>query len=183
MTFSPYVISLLQDKSAIDCSSPSAAEMLSLDIERVTGERLGVNTLKRLLGRLDECEPREATLNIIARYLGFPNWSVIERIEAHRCNSDFATVYRELRTTRLAPGQRVAITYLPDRRVVMECAGRGRYCVTESINSKLRPGDQLSLPILVDGFPLIAHDVVRNNQPMGTFTAGKEHGIHWEIET
>ena len=109
MRFSRYVIRLLKDKCGLDLRTARAAEVLTLDIERVTGERLGVNTLKRLLGRLDECEPRETTLNIIASYLGFPDWATVQRLETHRNNSDFGTVFHELRTAVLPAGERVAV--------------------------------------------------------------------------
>ena len=49
MKFSPYVIDLLKQKSKKDFRLSGDCEYLALDIESVTGEHIGVNTLKRLL--------------------------------------------------------------------------------------------------------------------------------------
>ena len=75
MKFSPYITELLQQKARRELRLSSDCEYLALDIETVTGEHIGVNTLKRLLGFIDdEREPRLSTLDIIARYLNFNNW-------------------------------------------------------------------------------------------------------------
>ena len=59
MKFSPYVINLLKQKSNKDFRLSGDCEYLALDIESVTGEHIGVNTLKRLSGFInDEREPR-----------------------------------------------------------------------------------------------------------------------------
>ena len=79
MKFSPYVIDLLKRKSKKDFRLSGDCEYLALDIESVTGEHIGVNTLKRLLGFIDdEREPRPSTLDIIARYLDFENWDLLK---------------------------------------------------------------------------------------------------------
>lgn len=66
MKFSPYVIDLLKQKSNKDFRLSGDCEYLALDIESVTGEHIGVNTLKRLLGFIDdEREPRPSTLDML----------------------------------------------------------------------------------------------------------------------
>ena len=78
MKFSLYVTDLLKQKSGRDFRLSGDCEYLAFDIESVTGEHIGVNTLKRLLGFIDdEREPRISTLDVIARYLGFENWDVL----------------------------------------------------------------------------------------------------------
>ena len=68
MIFSPFIQKQLKHKSDVDFQDPSDAAQLALDIETVTGEHVGVNTMKRLLGMIDdEREPRVSTLNIVAR--------------------------------------------------------------------------------------------------------------------
>ena len=89
MKFSPYVTDLLKQKSNRDFRFSGDCEYLALDIESVTGEHIGVNTLKRLLGFInDEREARISTLDVIARYLGFENWEVLS-IYDNRSNSSF----------------------------------------------------------------------------------------------
>ena len=71
MRFSPFIIDLLREKSGYEIRLSHDCDLLTLDIESMTGEHIGVNTMKRLLGFIaDERTPRTSTLNIIARYRG-----------------------------------------------------------------------------------------------------------------
>jgi hypothetical protein len=50
-------------------------EQLSADIQRVTGQYLSPNTLRRFLGFLQSpFSPAPKTLNTLAAYTGFANW-------------------------------------------------------------------------------------------------------------
>ena len=120
MKFSPYVIDLLKQKSKKDFRLSGDCEYLALDIESVTGEHIGVNTLKRLLGFIDdEREPRPSTLDIIARYLDFENWDLLKCFD-DKSNSSFSAAEDEIRTIDLPPGQRIKISYLPDRLIELD---------------------------------------------------------------
>ena len=86
MKFSPYVTGLLKQKSNRDFRISGDCEYLALDIESVTGEHIGMNTLKRLLGFInDEREARISTLDVIARYLGFENCHHLRRYASATC--------------------------------------------------------------------------------------------------
>ena len=99
MKFSPYVTDLLKQKSHKEFRTSGDCEFLSLDIESVTGEHIGVNTLKRLLGFInDEREARISTLDVIARYLGFENWEVLS-IYDNRSNYSFESSSEEIRVS------------------------------------------------------------------------------------
>src|SRR6266700_3733422 len=51
-------------------------EALAESIEKAVNERIGVTTLKRLYGiDKDFREPRKYTLNVLAQYLGYPDWA------------------------------------------------------------------------------------------------------------
>lgn len=181
MKFSPYVTDLLKQKSDKEFRISGDCEFLSLDIESVTGEHIGVNTLKRLLGFIaDEREPRISTLDVIARYLGFENWEVLS-IYDNRSNSSFESSSEEIRVSDLPMGQHIQISYLPDRQVEVVYLGANRFRVQESINSKLRAGDELTANHIVQDYPLLVSDVLREGQSLGSFTAGKAQGIRFKI--
>ena len=164
MRFSPYVTTLLKQKSGHDLRLSADCEYLALDIESVTGEHIGVNTLKRLLGFIDdEREPRISTLDVIARYLGFKSW---EELHIY----DDKTV-----------GQQIQISYLPDRRLIIEYQGNNTFFILSSQNSKLQDGDQITITHIVSGYPLLVSQVIRNGQSLGSFTAGKAQGITFKI--
>lgn len=181
MKFSPYVTDLLKQKSNRNFRQPADCEYLALDVESVTGEHIGVNTLKRLLGFIDdERNPRISTLDVIARYLGFENWDVLS-IHDDRSNSSFDSSNEEIRVGSLSVGQCIQISYLPDRKIEIQYTGANRFCVLNSVNSKLQAGDQIILTHIVQGYPLLVSEVIRDGEPLGSFTAGKAQGIRFKI--
>ena len=181
MKLSIKVINLLKKESGTELRLPSDIEILALDLEKKTGEHIGVNTLKRLLGFInDERMPRTSTLDIIAQYLGYSNWEVLEQLDSGS-NSDFGDIEGSMTSDSLSVGQTILVVYQPNRQVKMKYLGNNRFEVTMSVNSKLRAGDTLEITNLVTGYPLIASHVVRNGIDLGTFTAGKEKGIQFKL--
>ncbi len=181
MKFSPYVTDLLKQKSNRDFRLPSDCDYLALDIESVTREHIGVNTLKRLLGFIDdEREPRTTTLDVIARYLGFENWDVLKTFD-DRSNSSFESSSEEIRVNDLPVGQCIQINYLPDRQLEIEYVGSNRFRVRNSLNSKLRTDDELTITHIVRGYPLLVSEVIRDGKSLGAFTAGKAQGIRFKL--
>lgn len=181
MKFSPYITDLLQQKVNRKLRLSADCEYLALDIESVTGEHIGVNTLKRLLGFIDdERDPRLSTLDIIARYLDFENWEALKCFD-DKSNSSFSTSEDEIRATDLPQGQLIQISYLPDRQLELEYGGDGRFVVKESQNSKLQIGDELIFTHIVKGYPLLVSHVWREGIDLGAFTAGKAQGVNFKI--
>ena len=159
----------------------SDCEFLVLDIESKTGEHIGLNTMKRLLGFIDdEREPRQTTLDVIASYLGYDSWETLKVFD-DRSNSSFETSGNEVRTTDLHAGQRIEVKYLPDRRYVLQYMGDRHFLVQTSENSKLQVGDTLTVTHFVEGYPLLIESVDRDGQSLGAFTAGKVQGIRFRL--
>ena len=181
MKFSPYITDLLQQKARRELRLSSDCEYLALDIESVTGEHIGVNTLKRLLGFIDdEREPRPSTLDIIARYLDFENWDLLKCFD-DKSNSSFSADDDEIRVSDLVNGQHIQISYLPDRLIELEYCGDEQFVVRESRNSKLQEGDELEISYIVKGYPLLVSHVRRGGADLGSFTAGKAQGVSFKI--
>ncbi len=172
-----HVIQLLKGRSGTDLRLPSDCEFLSLDIESKTGVHIGATTLKRLLGfAQDERTPHTSTLDAIARYLGYAHWQELSKIED--CgNSDFDSSGDEVRSADLQSGARVEITYLPDRKLVLEYLGDSHYRVDSSENSKLQEGDEVEIHHFVLHHPLLVVNVWRKGKSMGQFTAGRVSGL------
>ena len=120
MNLPPIVIAKLEERTGISLGNPSDRDIqiLSKGIEEVTKSRLGVNTLKRLLGRIadDTHQSRPGTLNVIAQYLGSPNWPAL-LLSLSNGSSSFTHVDGELRSSDLEVGQVVEISYLPNRKI------------------------------------------------------------------
>lgn len=80
MKFTSECINKLSEKLGSDVSTPYGATKLQLDIETITGERLGLNTVKRLVGVLSsDAKPRVSTIKIVSQYLGYSDWRVFSR--------------------------------------------------------------------------------------------------------
>jgi len=172
-----HIIQLLKCKSVNDLRLPSDCEILSLDIESKTGVRIGATTLKRLLGfAADERTPHTTTLDAIAYYLGYAHWDELSKIEVSG-NSDFDASDDELRSTDLQIGDNVEITYLPNRRLVLQYLGDCHYRVTDSENSKLQKGDEVEILNFVLHHPLLVVNVWREGKQLGQFTAGRVSGL------
>lgn len=172
-----HIIQLLRVKSGSDLRLPSDCEILSLDIESKTGVHIGATTLKRLVGfAQDERTPHTSTLDAIARYLGYAHWDELSKIEDSG-NSDFNASDEEVRSADLKRGTCLEITYLPDRKLVLEYLGDNRYRVTASENSKLQQGDEVEVHHFVLHHPLLVVNVWRDGEPFGQFTAGRVSGL------
>ena len=177
MRLSFHIIELLKEKSGNQLRQPSDCEFLSLDIESKTRVRIGATTLKRLLGFAhDERTPHASTLDAIAHYLGYAHWEELLLIE-DKGNSGFGTSDEEIRSADLQVGAILEITYLPDRRVVMQYLGNQRYRIVESEKSKLQKGDELEIQNFVLHHPLLVLNVWRGGESMGQFTAGRVSGL------
>ena len=177
MTLPFHIVQLLKRKSGNELRQPSDCEILSLDIEGKTGVRIGATTLKRLLGfAYDERTPHTSTLDALARYLGYAHWDELSKVEDNG-NSDFDTPEDELRSADLKHGDNVEITYLPDRRLVLQYLGNCRYRVTDGENSKLQKGDEVEILNFVLHHPLLVVNVWRSGECLGQFTAGRVSGL------
>lgn len=174
------VVSKLEERVGISLRNPSDRDiqLLSADIENATKCRLGINTLKRLLGRIsdDTHISRPGTLNVIAQYLGSPDWPSL-LINVSNGSSSFIPIEGELLTTNLIPEQLVEITYLPNRRLQFIYLGDDKFEIVTNENSKLMVGDICTISSFIQRYPLIIRQVVRNGEDLGSYSAARAGGI------
>lgn len=172
----------LSEKVGKELRTPADAHFLTLDIEARTGQHIGVNTMKRLLGMLtDGRNPRTSTLDILAQYLDFPNWEVMSKLLKDD-NSNFDEKFTNpIVVEDLVEGTLVELSYAPDRYVLMRFLHDEWFEVVESRNSKLQRGDIIAVTQIFEGFPLMASKVMRDGKLMGSFMAGKLGGIKCAI--
>ena len=181
MIFSKTIKQILCKKSGYTLNQPADAERLAIDIETSTGNHVGVNTLKRLLGFIsDERNPRKSTLNIIAQYIGFDSWDMLAALD-DKSDSSFKTGKDHLTATDIPNGQDIEIRYFPNRRIVITHLNDYSFVVKSSENSKLEAGDKLHLSHIVTGYPLFVAKVIRNGENLGQFSAGKKQGIRFKL--
>lgn len=171
------VIELLTEKAGRDVTTPCGADYLRNDIEAATGESLSLNTVKRLVGNLPyDSTPRVVTLDILARYLGFSSWELLQEYLAGKI-SDFNGGEGFIDMTALPKGSLIRIRWEHDRCICVRHIGEGRYVVTESINSKLLSEDVLHLSQIASGFPFMVKMVERKGENLGNYVAARKTGL------
>ena len=172
------IINLIETKFNEKLNSSAACERLGLDIESVTGERLGFTTLKRLLGFTSEkAAPRQSTLEILAGYLGFKSYRELEDSINNRGDSNFNDEAEAIYSSQLPPMEEINLSYSPDRFLKLRHIKDDEFLILESINGSLKKGDIIFADSFISGLPMIAKNVVRDGESLGRYKAGGNFGI------
>lgn len=175
------IVDRLQRRSGVAITHATDRELSGLldAMYAETGVRIGLNTLKRMLGKISdqERETRNSTLDVIARYLGEATWENL-LLSVSNGDSSFANVPGEVRTADLKTGDVVEMSYMPDRKLQFEKTDdEDIFRVKSSLNSKLQEGDLCKICSFVIRYPLIVHEVIRNGESLGSYTAAHSGGI------
>ena len=171
------LVKMLSRKAGYDVATPHGAEQLQKEMETLTGDRLSVNTLKRLVGILPyEGDQRASTLDIVAKYLGFRDAKELQAFVEGKV-SDFSLPPHYIDLPALKPDVTVIMGWSPGRRITMRHLSDGRYILTEAINSKLREEDIIDIGVVAEGLPLMVRDVIRKGVSLGPYTAAREGGL------
>lgn len=178
MKLSKEIISKMLDKAGLTMGTPALGSRLAEIIWAETGERLGVNTIKRLIGIYDDgCNPRRFTLEVVAHYLGYDTYEELIK-SAENDNSGFLnSAMGDIVSTELKQGALVTITYRPNRMIMLRHEEGNQYFVVRSENSKLLKGDLCNVVCIRSGHPFYATDVTRNGQKLGYYIAGEDGGV------
>jgi len=174
---SPITIQQIVDKFGKPIRYPLDCVALSVMIENKTGERISTNTLKRLLGFINETrEPRLYTLDTIAKYIGYDNWDIYWQSINKAGNSEFGKL-EEINLAELAVHDKIEFHYSPDRVVYIIYCGESFFEVIKAQNSKLQAGDKIEIKNFFLNYPLYINNVIRDQIHMGALTLGKISGI------
>ena len=158
---------------------------LSLAIAESKAGYISPSTLKRFWGYVKDVysSKRLSTLDTLARYIGYNGFNHYSGSfkQSESSLSDFNSS-NSLDVQTLSAGSHLRVTWFPNRILSMTYLGQLTFSIDESINSRLTPGHKVKCLTLVKGQPLILN-VLMSDSPnsMHTFTAGKKHGIDWEI--
>jgi hypothetical protein len=175
MIINDIIRKMICEKLGCDLSRSAHFEALSEDIFCKTKERLGINTLKRLFGVIPEVGTTKTTLNIIAKYLGYHNWDLLNKtIEGNNSHfNDMNTIYPK----KMTVGARLSISYSPDRTLLLEIVSEDYCKVITSSSGKLQPGDLLDIVSITPSTPFFVNDVIRDGQSIGNYIGGIEGGV------
>ena len=176
---SPFIIAMIRKKSGLDFNNAKDFEVLSASFP--PSDRLGVNTLKRLMGYAKSpIAPRKATLDALAHYLEAPCWEALTGFQP--IENDW--VEKAFFADEIREGSIVEASWLPNRHIVLLCIGENRFRVTESLHGKLQPNDEILILSFRLQYPLQVLQVVRNGEivcdnagnELG-YVAGRQNGL------
>ena len=167
MILSQKTIDEIKQKTGMAFDRAKDFAVLSEDIFEKTGRTIGITTLKRLFGTIeDERDAIGYTMNTIAIYLGYPSWKAYMGQDTFdsEWGYDDNTFFIHL----LEPGDKLIVHYL-DRKVIFKVIDRsdGREIrrvlrVDNAKNSSLLFGDIVYVYRLSVGAPIEAEKVVRD---------------------
>lgn len=173
------ILNRIRQAAGLDMTSSSDFETLAQAIRDKTGDSLGVNTLKRLFGfKTKRLEPRQSTMDIIARFLGKPNYKSLVRELGNDADTSMFTPVDGIEVQNLKEGDLVRITYNPDRVFCLKYLGDFHFIVNEVNGSQnIKKGDILTITQILTGHRFVAAHVVRDNEDLGGYESAKENGV------
>lgn len=159
-------------------------EQLSHLLLSHTRERLSPTTLKRFWGYLknEEVDTRLHTLDVLARFVGYRDYEDF-CTKADQLDEVQSGVKTEERITseELKRGQRLIITWRPDRRIMIRHKGEGRFEIVEAVNTKLSVGDTFRCHLMIQHEPLYLDEVMHQGMPAMVYVAGQKDGVVIEV--
>ncbi|NDV57645.1 hypothetical protein [Bacteroides sp. 519] len=160
-------------------NGPTDYEYLSDAIKQKQKEGLNPTTLKRMWGYIGGAEtPRRSTLDILSKFLGYEDWDGFLKHLADNSaieSSFFST--RNINSKDLAIGNRVAVSWHPNRRCEFEYLGDARFKVLSSLHAKLRPGDTFECLSFMQNQPLYLSNLIQGENEAVSYVAGAKGGL------
>lgn len=148
-------------------------------------ENISPTTLKRLWGYIDGADTtRRTTLCLLAQFLGYADWEAYQTSLATRTDVESAAFEGEgVHIDDLQKGDRVEVTWLPNRRCVFRYEGEAHFVVEEAANTKLHVGDTFDAACFIIGKPMYLDNLqqITNNQSPITnlsYVAGSKNGLN-----
>jgi len=179
------LIDAVEQRAGMQMRQSQDFDWLSKEIFRQEHQLVSVNTLKRLWGYFEHVTvtTRKSVLDLLAHYLGYSSYNAFVQTQNQEQTgkASNAVMTRHLEPKKLAEGQMVSITWLPDRRMLAEHMGAGRFIIREIENSKLSVGDTFDCHLMIEGETLYLGNLSHEGAPPVAYQAGKMGGIHFEV--
>ncbi|MBR6414594.1 MAG: hypothetical protein IKS22_00625 [Bacteroidales bacterium] len=140
-------------------------------------ETLSPTTLKRLWGYVDGADvTRRSTLDVLSHFLGYEDWDDCLKHLKVGSGSE-PVVAPHLSGDDLSSGDRIFVSWKPDRRCTFRYLGDSHFVVEKSENSKLKEGDTFTATLFILGEPLYLDNLVQGGNDPIAFVAGIKGGL------
>ena len=157
--------------------TPTDFIFLSGAVFERTRETMSPTTLKRLWGYLEGADQtRNSTLEILSQFLGFSGWDqFVEEID--KDNGSDKVLSPHIDAKELNTGDRVKVSWRPDRRCIFRYLGDQQFEVEAAENSKLKVGNTFYCSLFILGEPLYISRLVQGKNPPTDFVVGNKDGL------
>ncbi len=165
------------------CDSPKDFDLLRERIYARLHVLVSSTTLKRLWGYVDETvAPRTSTLDILSQFLGYRNWEEYKQNALLPKEQQSSPVLSRRLSVKelLVTGDRLRLTWQPERMCDIEYEGDLRFKVIASENTRLRTGDTFECSLIIEGEPLYLDNLRQGEIPPVAYVCGKKSGVMFE---
>ena len=164
--------------------TPKDFEMLRERIYERLQILISATTLKRVWGYLDDgVQSRQGTMDILARFIGYRSYEDYEvNASTYKNEAQSSPVMsRKLNVEEeLESGDRVRITWHPDRICDVTYHGGLNFSVEDSRNTRIKEGKTFRCSLFIEGEPLYIDNLIQENRPPVAYVCGKKSGIRFE---
>lgn len=144
---------------------------------------VSTTTLKRIWGYLkDDVQTRHSTLDILACFLGFHSYENYTNSSAENVVQESSPIMsrRLCVSEELKEGDKLLITWLPNRTCELLYCGNLKFEVISSEHTRLKPGNTFRCGLFIEGEPLYLDELIQENYPPIAYVCGKKSGIRFE---
>lgn len=153
---------------------------LGSEIEGITGEHIGDNTLRRLWGSISGYSTaHKRTLDVLSQYAGYGSWDDFRKnLTKQSGRQSYVLEGRHsINADDLEPGDRLRIGWLPDRVCVIEFEGGRKFTAIECLNSTINSGDSFECTTFIRDYPLSVDNFVHEGKVFQRYVMGIENGL------
>lgn len=144
---------------------------------------VSTTTLKRIWGYLkDDVQPRQGTLDILARFIGFDGYENFLHSMAEGVVLQSSPVMSRRISVQddLKEGDRLRLFWQPNRVCELLYLGNLDFKVLCSSNTRLQTEDTFKCSLVIEGEPLYLDHLVQGGQPPTVYVCGKKSGVRYE---
>lgn len=131
----------------------------------------------------EDVKPRKATLDILSHFLGYEDWDAYcQNSLLPKEQQSSPIMSRRLSVANeLNKGERLRLTWQPDRVCDIEYLGDLQFRVTASENTRLKAGDTFECSLIIEGEPLYLDHLKQTGQQSISYVCGKLSGVFFEF--
>lgn len=155
-------------------------DRLSASIMQQTREYISPTTLRRFWGYQEQSHLRPASLDIIARYMGYSDWTTFcYAVDNGSSIQSGSLNRRRLLAADLDEGALIELRWNPDRRIVVRYEGDQQFRIVSVENSKLRPGGTFRCMFFLENEPLYLASLTYTSEQPHDYVCGQKNGIRF----